>query len=128
MSASKTIKLTLTRQEAHALQRAIGMSAVDEKTADEDKTPLIWVGRRLMPLLAASDEAEMVAESPDCRNCLHCWCECGEDIVCGHGESRARSAGFGLSVNASRRESGPCGPSGKLFTPKVAPKEAANAK
>jgi len=52
-----------------------------------------------------------------CRACKFCFCETGEDVVCGHPKSYAVT-GFGLSVNSCRQTSGPCGPHGKLFEPK----------
>ena len=56
---------------------------------------------------------------PDCRDCKYCFCECGEDIVCGHPKSYELSSGFGLGVNASRRQDGPCGPAARLFEPRA---------
>lgn len=53
--------------------------------------------------------------SKECRDCKFCWCECGEDIVCGHPKSNLASHGYGLSVNACRQADGPCGPDGELF-------------
>lgn len=50
----------------------------------------------------------------DCCNCKYSYCECGEDIVCGHPESY-KVTSFGLSVNACRKADGPCGPDAKLF-------------
>lgn len=51
---------------------------------------------------------------PDCKDCRYCFCECGEDIVCGHPESY-KVTSFGLSVNACRARTGPCGPAARLF-------------
>lgn len=56
----------------------------------------------------------MSEDSRDCFNCKYCWCECGEDIVCGHPESYKETS-FGRSVNYARREGNFCGPEGKLF-------------
>lgn len=53
----------------------------------------------------------------DCRDCRYCWCECGEDIVCGHPQSYAETA-FGRSVNYARRAGNFCGPDGILFNPR----------
>lgn len=60
------------------------------------------------------NKPKVAAKQKDCKECKFCWCECGEDIVCGHPRSYAVTC-FGLSVNASRQPSGPCGPNGSLW-------------
>lgn len=55
---------------------------------------------------------------PDCRDCKYCFCECGEDIVCGHPKSYEETS-FGLSVNSARRTGGVCGPAARLFEPRT---------
>lgn len=49
-----------------------------------------------------------------CNMCRYCFCECGEDIVCGHPQSFKETA-FGRGVNYARRAGNFCGPEGRLF-------------
>ncbi len=60
----------------------------------------------------------MMDEERGCTNCKYCWCECGEDIVCGHPESYAEVA-CGRGVNYARSPGRFCGPEAKLFEIRV---------
>lgn len=72
---------------------------------------------RILSSMADGKVVDVLAEVGrflHCNDCKFCFCECGEDIVCGHSLSYAATV-FGLSVNAARREGNFCGPDGVYF-------------